>query len=192
MWRAADLRARARGLPATVTEALERLLDRIVRSAIEDPAPVHRAAQVAAALEADAHPPPVGGAVLWAFAARSRRMLKVGRRTVPLALVAKLGTDVVGSFRLGAYELELLASLLVQRLRAVGRPVDPRLVQRVTVNAYLNPGRRHDVTRRRRGAAAQLAAMWAGRVLAVEPAVGRVRKAAELLESLDVVSLGPT
>ena len=104
-------------------------------------------------LETDGHPPPVGGAVFLALAARSRRTLKVGKRAVPLALAAKLGADVVSSFRLGAYELELLASLVVNRLRKAGLPVDPRLVQRVTVNAYLAPRRRHDVSGRRRTAA---------------------------------------
>jgi hypothetical protein len=60
-------------------------------------------------------------------------------------------------------------------------------VQRITVNAYLSPRRRHDVARRRRSAAAQLAAMWSGRVLSVEPAIGRLAKAAELVDAIDFV-----
>jgi hypothetical protein len=55
------------------------------------------------------------------------------------------------------------------------------------VNAYLAPRRRHDVDRRRRSAPAQLAAMWSGRVMSVEPAVGRLAKAAELVDSIDFV-----
>ena len=93
----------------------------------------------------------------------------------------------MSSFRLGAFELELLASLVVNRLRKAGLPVDPRLVQRITVNAYLAPRRRHDVSRRRRTAPGQLAAMWSGRVLSVEPAIGRLSKAAELVDSIDFV-----
>jgi len=186
-WREAGWTTRVRSLPGTATEALEQLLDRIVKAAIEDPVPVHDAGQVAARLETDGHPPPFGGALFLALAARSRRTLKVGRRAVPLALAAKLGADVVGSFRLGAYELELLASQVVNRMRDAKVPVDPRVVQRVTVNAYLAPRRRHDVDAPRRTAAAQLAGMWVGRIMAVEPALGRVRKAADLIDELDFV-----
>ena len=186
-WREAGWTTRVRSLPGTATEALEQLLDRIVKAAIEDPVPVHDAGQVAARLETDGHPPPFGGALFLALAARSRRTLKVGRRAVPLALAAKLGADVVGSFRLGAYELELLASQVVNRMRDAKVPVDPRVVQRDTVNAYLAPRRRHDVDAPRRTAAAQLAGMWVGRIMAVEPALGRVRKAADLIDELDFV-----
>ena len=122
-----------------------------------------------------------------ALAARSRRTLKVGRRAVPLALAAKMGADVVGSFRLGAFELELLASQVVNRMREAHVPVDARLVQRITVNAYLAPRRRHGVDRPRRSAAAQLTAMWLGRIMAVEPALGRVRKAADLIDEIDFI-----
>ena len=186
-WREAGWSTRVRTLPSTGTEALELLLDRIVKAAIEDPYPVRDAGEVAARLETDGHPPPFGGALFLALAARSRRTLKVGRRAVPLALAAKMGADVVGSFRLGAYELELLASQVVNRMRDAKVPVDPRLVQRITVNAYLAPRRRHDVDRLRRSAAGQLAAMWTGRILAVEPALGRVRKAADLIDEIDFV-----
>lgn len=186
-WREAGWATRVRTLPDTATEALELLLDKIVKAAIEEPYPVRDAAQVAKRLETDGHPAPFGGAMFLALAARSRKSLKVGRKAVPVALAAKMGADVVGSFRLGAYELELLASLVVNRMRAASVPVDPRLVQRITVNAYLSPGKRIDVDRRRRSAAAQLAGMWAGRIMAVEPALGRVRKAADLVDELDFV-----
>jgi hypothetical protein len=190
-WRRAGWRTRIRSVPTAASEGLEQLLDRIVKAAIEAPYPVHTAAAVVERMEHDGHPPPFGGALLLALAARTRKAVKVGRRTIPVAVMAKLGTDVVSSFRLGAYELELLASFVVHRLRAAGQPVEPRLVQRVTVNAYLNPGRKHDVTEARRSAAPALAAMWAGRVLVVEPAFGRMRKAAALVESLDVSGIAP-
>ncbi len=186
-WREAGWGTRLRTLPATGSEALERLLDRIVKAAVDDPYPVHDAGQVAERLETDGHPAPFGGAMFLALAARSRRSLKVGRRAVPLALAAKMGADVVGSFRLGAYELELIASLVVNKMRAAKVPVDPRVVQRITVNAYLSPRRRHDVDAPRRTAAGQLAAMWVGRIMAVEPALGRVRKAADLVDELAFV-----
>ena len=186
-WRTAGWVTRVRVLPDAATEALERLLDRIVKAAIDEPSPVRNAGEVVERLEHDGHPPPFGGAIFFALAARSRRTLRFGKRSVPLALAAKMGADVVGSFRLGAYELELLASLVVNRMRAAQVPVDPRTVQRLTVNAYLAPTRRHDVQRRRPIAAAQLAGMWAGRILSVEPAVGRLTKAAELIDGIDFV-----
>ena len=186
-WREAGWVSRMRSIPATATEALELLLDRVVKAAIDEPYPVFNAGDVAKRLETDGHPPPIGGAVFLALAARSRRSLKVGKRAVPLALAAKVGVDIMSSFRLGAYELELLASLVVQRLRKAGLPADARLVQRVTVNAYLNPRRRVDVSDRRKSAAAQLAAMWAGRVMSVEPALGRLTKAATLIDEIDFV-----
>ena len=186
-WREARWSTRLRTLPETASEALELLLDRIVKAAVEEPYPVHDAGQVAARLETDGHPAPFGGAMFLALAARSRRQLKVGRRAIPLALAAKMGADVVGSFRLGAYELELIASQVVNRMRAAKVPVDPRLVQRITVNAYLSPRKRIDVDEPRRTAAGQLAAMWVGRIMAVEPALGRVRKAADLVDELHFV-----
>lgn len=186
-WRDAKWSTRIRTLPDTASEALELLLDRIVKAAIEDPYPVHDAGQVAARLETDGHPAPFGGAMFLALAARSRRQLKVGRRAIPLALAAKMGADVVGSFRLGAYELELIASQVVNRMRAAKVPVDPRLVQRITVNAYLAPRKHVEVDAPRRTAAGQLAAMWVGRIMAVEPALGRVRKAADLVDELSFV-----
>jgi hypothetical protein len=186
-WREAGWGTRIRSLPTAATEALEVLLDRIVRSAVADPLPVHDAAELVARLEADGHPAPFGGALFLALAARSRRMVKVGRRAVPLAVAAKLGVDVVGSFRLGAYELELLASLVVRRMRAAGVPVDPRLVQRITVNAYLSPRGSHPLAEPRRSALVHLAAMWVGRILAIEPALGRMRKAAALVDSVRFV-----
>ena len=186
-WRDAGWVSRMRSIPSAATEALELLLDRVVKAAIDEPYPVFNADDVAKRLETDGHPAPIGGAVFLALAARSRRSLKVGNRAVPLALAAKVGVDIMSSFRLGAYELELLASLVVQRLRKAGLPVDPRLVQRVTVNAYLNPRRRVDVSAQRKSAAAQLAAMWGGRVMSVEPALGRLTKAARLIDDIDFV-----
>jgi hypothetical protein len=100
-------------------------------------------------------------------------------------MAAKFGSEVVNSFRLGAYELEVLASLLVHRLRDAGLPVDPRAVQRAVVQAYVSPARDAEATRRPEITSASLAGLWVGRMMAVEPAVGRVTKAAESLLRLD-------
>jgi hypothetical protein len=186
-WRDAGWGARARYLPGAALEAVEMLLDRIVRAAVAAPSPVRDASEVVGRLESEGRATPVAGPVVLALASRSRRTVRFGRRAVPLAIAVRLGTGLVASFRLGAAELELLASLVVHRMRAAGVPVDARIVQRVTVNAYLSPRRRAGLHLPRRTAAAQLAALWAGRVVAVEPAVGRVRKAAEVVDALDFV-----
>jgi len=185
-WERAGLWDRLKALPTSANDRIEALLVRVVRAAVDDPFPVDTAAQVMDRLERDGHAPAFGGALLLAIVARSRRVLKVGGRAVPVALVAKLGTDLVTSFRLGAYELELLASLVVNRMRAAGLPVDPVTVQRITVNAYVRPGRERGIGERNAGAAPALAVMWAGRILSVEPARGRLRKAAELVDGLDL------
>jgi predicted Rdx family selenoprotein len=127
------------------------------------------------------------GAVSWAaaLAGRTRKTLSWRGRAIPLSMAAKLGGEVVNSFRLGAYELEVLASLLVHRLRDAGLPVDARAVQRAVVNAYVSPGRDAGAARRPEVASASLAGLWIGRMMAVEPAVGRVTKAAEALLRLD-------
>jgi len=185
-WREVGWWDRVRRLPASATDKIEQLLTGIVRAAVDDPYPVHSADDVMDLLERDGRPPAFGGALLLAIVARSRRMLRFGGRAVPVAVIAKFGTDLVTSFRLGAYELELLASLVVHRLRDAGLPVDPLTVQRVTVNAYVRPGREHGIADKNVGVPPALAAMWAGRILAVEPARGRLRKAATLVESLDL------
>jgi hypothetical protein len=189
-------------------QPVERLLDAVIGAAIAEPVPVSDPEEVVERLRAEApaamrgarsaggFPGLPAGAVPWAklaamVAARSKRSLRFGRRAVPVAVATTMGRELVSSFRLGALELEVLASLLVNRLRAEGLPVDPRFVQRVTVNAYLDPARRHDVTRHRAPAAALLAGMWAGRVLGVEPAIGRVRKAAGLVASIDLPAALP-
>jgi hypothetical protein len=180
------MREDLRKLPDTIVESLERLLDRVVARAVENPLDVRSAKQVRKRLEHDG--PSSGTSAGWAvaLAARSKKSLSLGKRTIPVAVATKVGTELLTSFRLGAYELELLASLLVNRLREADAVVDHRFVQRVTVNAYVSPGRRLNVHRRRPHALAQLAGLWSARVMGVEPAVGRVGKAAELIESLDV------
>jgi hypothetical protein len=188
-WRSAGLAQRARALPDTVTTRVETLLDRVVARAVADPLDVHTVDDVRERLgEA---PTGSGSAAAWvtALAGRTKRTVSLRGRAIPLTVATKLGTEAVTSFRLGAYELEVLASLLVHRLREAGLPADARAVQRVTVNAYVWPRRGADVVRRRQVAPANLAALWVGRVLAVEPAVGRVTKAAETLLGLDRAAL---
>ena len=84
-WREARWSTRLRTLPETASEALELLLDRIVKAAVEEPYPVHDAGQVAARLETDGHPAPFGGAMFLALAGLLLLL------PTPLTLVALIG-----------------------------------------------------------------------------------------------------
>jgi hypothetical protein len=164
---------------------VEGLLDRVAARAVSAPLEVHTVDEARERLQ---HAPAGGsGASSWAaaLAGRTKRTLSFRGRAIPISVATKLGSEVVNSFRLGAYELEVLASLLVHRLRDAELPVDARAVQRAVVNVYVSPGRDAAATRRPEVASASLAALWFGRMLSVEPAVGRVTKAAEALLRLD-------
>lgn len=180
---------RARAIPAAVVTQVEGVLDRVAARAVAAPLEVRT---VDDARERLLQAPGGGsGAASWvaALAGRTKRSLSFRGRAIPLSVAAKLGSEIVSSFRLGAYELEVLASLLVHRLRDAGLPVDARAVQRAVVNVYVSPGRDAEAFRRPEIASASLAALWVGRMLAVEPAVGRVTKAADALLRLDWAGL---
>jgi hypothetical protein len=71
----------------------------------------------------------------------SDRVLRLGSRlSFPAKALLAAVPPLAGSLALGARELHVLASLVVNRLRAEGHPIDRRFVQRVTVNAYVWPG----------------------------------------------------
>ena len=190
VWRSAGgLTDLARSFPSALVDQVEGLLDKVAARAVEAPLDVRTVDDVKACLSEA--PSGAGGAASWltALAGKSKRTLSWRGRAIPLSVATKLGTEVLGSFRLGAYELEILASLLVHRLRDAGLPVDARAVQRAAVNAYVWPAREPDALRRREVPPTSLGALWVGRMLAVEPAVGRVTKAAESLLALDRAGL---
>ena len=82
-------------------------------------------------------------------AARVAGRVTPGGRGVRLALAAVPATTaLVGSARHGVHELQVLASLLVARLRAAGLPADRGLVRAVTVSVYLDPTRPPDLDTR--------------------------------------------
>jgi hypothetical protein len=184
-WSPGALAGRARSVPASVVTQVDGLLDRVAARAVAAPLDVRTVEDAREQLQRGS----VGAssAATWvaALAARTKKTLSFKGRAIPVSMAAKLGTEVVNSFRLGAYELEVLASLLVHRLRDAGLPVEPRAVQRAVVQVYVSPARDADTTRRPEITSASLAGLWLGRMMAVEPAVGRVTKAAESLMRLD-------
>jgi len=185
---------RARVEPPSWTASLhgfvEAVLDVAVRRAIEEPLAVHTAADVRAAARA-----PVGAGVttfvvpaLVRFAGRwTKGVVKLGSKfsfsvKALLQAVPPLATSVT----LGTRELTALASLLVNRLRAEGLPVDRRFVQRVTVNAYVWPGGGRPLEEAQAPAVVRLAGLWATRPLAGERAGEWVGRAADAIMAADL------
>ena len=87
---------------------------------------------------------------------------------------------------LGSRELHALASFVVNRLDADGIPVDPRFVQRVTVNAYVWPGGGRDLEAPQAIAVVRIAGLWATRPLAHERHGEWVGRAADAVAAADL------
>ena len=66
---------------------------------------------------------------------------------LPWALVASSSVSVGIAVRTGVREIQVLSSLVAYRIeQATGVPADPRLVEKVAVDLYLNPKRSPDLT----------------------------------------------
>jgi hypothetical protein len=66
---------------------------------------------------------------------------------VPWVMVASSAVSVGLAVRTGVRELQVLASLIAQRLEeATGEPSDPALVKKIAIDLYLHPRRTLDVT----------------------------------------------
>jgi len=66
---------------------------------------------------------------------------------LPWAMVASSSVSVGIAVRTGVREIQLLSSLVAYRIeQATGAPADPRLVEKVAVDLYLDPKRKPDLT----------------------------------------------
>ncbi len=66
---------------------------------------------------------------------------------LPWAMVASSSVSIGIAVRAGVREIQLLSSLVAHRIeQATGAPADPRLVEKVAVDLYLNPKRRPDLS----------------------------------------------
>jgi len=66
---------------------------------------------------------------------------------VPWAMVASSSLSVGIAVRTGVREIQVLSSLVAHRIEhATGAPADPRLVEKVAVDLYLDPKRKPDLT----------------------------------------------
>jgi hypothetical protein len=66
---------------------------------------------------------------------------------LPWVMIASSTVSIGLAVRTGVRELQVLASLVAYRLeQATGAPADPRLVEKVAIDLYLNPKRKPDLT----------------------------------------------
>jgi hypothetical protein len=66
---------------------------------------------------------------------------------IPWAMVASSSVSVGIAVRTGVREIQVLSSLVAHRIEeATGAPADPRLVEKVAVDLYLDPKRNPDLT----------------------------------------------
>jgi hypothetical protein len=80
--------------------------------------------------------------------AKARKM--PGLNKVPVVFTAATVAAVATQVRAGVREVQVLGSYLAHRLQTItGVPADPELVKRLTVELYLHPTRRPDLTGRR-------------------------------------------
>jgi hypothetical protein len=188
-----DVIARVRAAPELLADAVERLLDRAVASAVVDPIDVRdpdaayeRVRESWSAGAAN----PVGLLAGWLASRWATRTLRIGKRfSLPVSALLTAFPPLALSFNRGLLELRVLASFVVQRLNAEGVAVDPRLVQRLTVNSYCWPDRRVDVAKERASAVVRLATIWVTRTVKPDEPGVRVRDAARTIASLSLTGL---
>jgi len=66
---------------------------------------------------------------------------------IPWVMVASSSVSVAIAVRTGVREIQVLSSLVAHRIeQATGRPADPKLVEKIAVDLYLNPKRKPDLT----------------------------------------------
>ena len=66
---------------------------------------------------------------------------------LPWAMVASSSVSVGLAVRTGVREIQVVSSLVAHRIeQATGQPADPRLVEKVAVDLYLDPKRKPDLT----------------------------------------------
>ena len=66
---------------------------------------------------------------------------------LPWVMIASSSMAVGIAVRTGIHEIQVLSSLVAYRIeRATGAPADPRLVEKIAVDLYLNPKRKPDLT----------------------------------------------
>jgi hypothetical protein len=133
-----------------------------------------------------------GTGMLARAAAAGAKVVPTGR-AVTMGVTAVLAAVRIGTAaRLGARELQILASFLVSRLRAEGLPVERAMVEQAVTQTYLNPKARVRVRQTASPSYAKLARAWTMRAFrrpspTQQHALNRKRAGA--IERLDLAAL---
>ncbi len=108
---------------------------------------------------------------------------------LPWAMIASSSVAVGFAVRAGVREIQVLSSLVAHRIeQATGEPADPRLVEKVAVDLYLNPKRKPDLTNDRLRLV-RLTRKWVLMGAFGRTTSKRAAKALEAAEKLDVRDL---
>lgn len=169
---------------------VEQALDRVVTKAVAEPLELHSPDEVRAAVEGPSALaiPTFVAPVLSGFVRRlSKRLVGLSSK-MSFSLKAALAAlpPLTSSVALGTRELHALASFVVNELHAGDVPVDPRFVQRVTVNAYVWPGGGRPLEAPQAVAVLRIAGLWATRPLAHERHGEWVGRAADAVAATDL------
>jgi hypothetical protein len=109
---------------------------------------------------------------------------------VPWVLVASSAVSIGVTVRNGVRELQAIAALLTHRfVEETGRPPDPALLQKLTLELYLKPRRAPDVSDRGLPLA-RLARRWIVSGAFGRNTRGKTEKALDAAERLDLEPLG--
>jgi hypothetical protein len=169
---------------------VEQALDTVVTRAVAEPLPVHSPDDVRAALEGPSAftvTTFVAPALTGVAKRFSNRVVRLGSK-VSFSVKALLAAvpPIASSVTLGTRELHVLASFVVNQLRAADVEVDRRFVQRVTVNAYVWPRGGRELEAPQAVAVLRVAGLWATRPLAHERQGEWVGRAAEAINDVDL------
>jgi hypothetical protein len=110
---------------------------------------------------------------------------------LPWAMMASTSVGVAMTVRAGVREIQVISSLVAHRIeQATGLPADPRLVEKVAVDLYLNPKRKPDLSDNR-VRLVRLARKWVllgafGRTTSKR--AGKALEAAEKLDGNDLAA----
>jgi hypothetical protein len=133
-----------------------------------------------------------GTGMLARAAAAGAKVVPTGR-AVTMGVTTVLAAVRIGTAaRLGARELQILASFLVSRLRAEGLPVERAMVEQAVTQTYLNPKARVRVRQAASPSYAKLARAWTMRAFRRPSATQQHalnRKRAGAIERLDLAAL---
>jgi hypothetical protein len=172
--------------------AIDRLLDRVALTVVNDPADVYDADDAIRRIEEVTNNIGNTATVIgtpW-LVNQALRFLRKGKFVPSVALITATATTLA-AMTAGIAHLRVLASLLVHRLRAGGHRVDPMFVRRVAVALYLHPRRGERAAEPNATAAVRLAVDWGAHAI---PFIGghrtssRVQRAAHAIEQLDLVA----